>query len=51
MILSATEAKSHQNSIFNVKTRYFVGFRPDFDEFRGGVGGWGAAPKRSVLFK
>ena len=32
MILSGIEAKLHKDSIFNVKTYYFKGFRPDFDQ-------------------
>ena len=36
MILSAIEAKSHQDSIFNIKTYDFTGVRLNFNEFREG---------------
>ena len=32
MILSGIEAELHKDSIFNVKTYYFMGFRPDVDQ-------------------
>ena len=31
MILSAIDAELHKDSISDVKTYYFKGFRPDFD--------------------
>ena len=39
MILSGIEAKLHKDSIFNVKTYYFRGFRPDFDQITKNFGG------------